>query len=233
MASFKRETTRLAQVEKVKETARMLLARHGPMGLSLREVAREMCQTSSALYRYFHTRDELLTALIVDAYNDLGATTEAAEAKVARENLNERWRVTCHTVRNWALSHPHEYALIFGSPIPGYEAPQLTVAAAARVTGVMAGIIRDQFSEVTQEFFSDPRVEEALLFDNVEYLLPNVPHDVAVRSVFAWTQIFGFISFELFGHLLGTVSQTDVTYGLLIEQTAQTVGLVDQFKPRT
>ena len=225
MASEKRAATRAANIEKIKSVARERLARDGATGLSLREVAREMGQTSSALYRYFSNRDELLTALIIDAYNDLGAATERADARADRADLRSRWRSSCRAIRRWARAHPHEYALIFGSPVPGYEAPEPTIAAATRVTGVIASIVADQYRNVDVVVSDDPNMARTLHFDNVAQLMPNVPRDVALRAVFAWTQIFGYISFELFGHLVGSVRHGDTAFDLLIDQTGRTVGL--------
>ena len=111
-----RKVARDRQVQAIKAVARRLVALHGAAELSLREVAREMNQTSSALYRYFANRDELLTALILDAYNELGSVVEEAEAVVARPNRRERWLVATRAIRRWALDHPHEYALVYGSP---------------------------------------------------------------------------------------------------------------------
>ncbi len=116
----------------IKAVARAHLATDGA-NLSLRAVARDMGMVSSAIYRYYASRDDLLTALIVDAYNALGETVEAAEAMVAdRSQLRARWRAATRAVRTWALANPAEYALLYGSPVPGYAAPADTIAAAAR-----------------------------------------------------------------------------------------------------
>ena len=80
---------------------------------------------SSALYRYFPSRDDLLTALIIDAYDALGAAAEDADRRPAARPRAAGWlAAACHAVRDWALAHPHEYALIYGSPVPGYRAPR-------------------------------------------------------------------------------------------------------------
>ena len=84
---------------------------------------------SSAIYRYFPSRDDLLTALIIDAYDALGDAVEAADAAVDRADLRGRWLAVCRAARAWALAHPAEYALIYGSPVPGYAAPDDTVGA--------------------------------------------------------------------------------------------------------
>ena len=98
---------------------------------------------SSALYRYFKSRDELLTRLIIDAYDSLGAAAEASEAAVDRNDLAGRFTAICEAVRAWALAHPNEYALIYGSPVPGYVAPADTVPPATRVTALLLRIIVD------------------------------------------------------------------------------------------
>ena len=98
---------------------------------------------SSAIYRYFPSRDDLLTALIIDGYNAVGEAVENADAAVPREDHGGRWLAVCHAVRDWALAHPHEYALLYGSPVPGYQAPADTVPAAIRDTLVYGRIVSD------------------------------------------------------------------------------------------
>src|SRR5215470_10195637 len=139
-----RQRARAELTREIKEAARRQLAETGAPQLSLRAVARELGMVSSALYRYFPSRDDLLTALIIDAYDSLG---EAAEAAAAEANgtggPRSGWRAVCHAVRDWARANPHEYALIYGSPVPGYRAPRDTVAPAARVPLVLGQLVRD------------------------------------------------------------------------------------------
>lgn len=223
MESAKRAATHAANRARITATARDLLARDGASGLSLREVAREMGQTSSALYRYFTNRDELLTALIIDAYNDLGAAVEAAESVVARADRRERWRVSGFAARAWAKGHPHEYGLIFGTPVPGYVAPEATIAAASRITKVLATIVDDAYDG--QGPTPDSVVERALEWPMVATVMPNVPAPVTARAIIAWTQLFGAISFELFGHYDGVVRDLDLMFALTIDEMAAFVGL--------
>ncbi len=112
-----RERARAELTREIKEAARRQLAAQGAQGLSLRAVARELGMVSSALYRYFPSRDELLTALIIDAYDALGSAAEAASAGLPAAEVRGRWRAVCGAMRDWALAHPHEYALIYGSPV--------------------------------------------------------------------------------------------------------------------
>src|SRR6476620_6445495 len=133
-----RERVRAEVTAEITDAARRQLAEVGAAALSLRAVAREVGMVSSAVYRYFPSRDDLLTRLIIDGYDDLGAAAEAADVPAA--SPAERWSVVCRAVRGWALTHPHEYALLYGSPVPGSRAPADTVPAASRV-GVVLGRI--------------------------------------------------------------------------------------------
>lgn len=138
-----RARARIEITAAIKAEARTQLAAEGAAKLSLRAVARELGMVSSALYRYFPSRDDLLTALIVDAYDAVGAAAERAAAEAAGERPLVRWTAACRAVRAWAVAHPHEYALIYGSPVPGYTAPQDTNAPAARVGLVLVDIARE------------------------------------------------------------------------------------------
>src|SRR5215467_13783584 len=126
-----RQRARAELTREIKEAARRQLAETGAPQLSLRAVARELGMVSSALYRYFPSRDDLLTALIIDGYEALGAAVEEAEAACVPSDLAGRYRATCRAVRAWALVHPHEYALLYGSPVPGYRAPEETIGPAS------------------------------------------------------------------------------------------------------
>src|SRR5689334_17760881 len=137
-----RARVRAEMTEEIKVIARRHLASDGA-NLSLRAVARDLGVVSSALYRYFASRDDLLTALIIDAYNALGDVVEAASASRPRADIEGRWLTIAHGIREWALQQPHEYALIYGSPVPGYQAPQDTVGPATRSSFTLIGLLRD------------------------------------------------------------------------------------------
>ncbi len=126
--------------------ARARLTEEGPAQLSLRAVARDVGLVSSAVYRYFPSRDDLLTALLVLDYDELGAAVEAAEAPVDRSDHVGRWVAACRAVRQWAIGHPGDFALLYGSPVPGYVAPQDTVEPASRTTHVLVRVVTDAWS---------------------------------------------------------------------------------------
>jgi AcrR family transcriptional regulator len=225
-----RERARAELTREIKEEARRQLAASGAQGLSLRSVARELGMVSSALYRYFRSRDELLTALIIDAYDALGAAAEAANSALPATDIRGRWRAACTAIRGWALANPHEYALIYGSPVPGYEAPRTTVASAARGVIVMGGILAD--AEVRTGQAGAQRREEPLPAELArqvaivaEAIAPGVSDGVLTRGLIAWTQLFGMISFELFGQFVGTLEPADSFFGYTVERMADYVGL--------
>ena len=226
-----RERARAELTREIKQEARRQLAAHGAQGLSLGAVARELGLVSSALYRYFPSRDELLTALIIDAYDALGDAAEAADAGRPAADIRGRWAATCHAVRNWALAHPHEYALIYGSPVPGYQAPQATVVPAARIARVAGGLVADAWREARVAGggaapltpLPPELAEQAAVV--ADAIAPGVPGAVIARLLIAWTQLFGMISFELFGQFVGSADPADAFFGYAVEQMADFIGL--------
>ena len=204
-----RERTRAEITRQILDAARRHLATEGASGLSLRAIARELGASSSAVYRYVASRDELLTMLIVAAYDALGAAAETAEAAVARADLAGRWSAACAAVRAWALANPNEYALIYGTPVPGYTAPPVTIAPAARVSSVLLGILADAAGRPTPAMAEDdvPPDDRKALAPARSIVPPGVPDALLQRGLMAWAALFGTVSFELFGQLHGIVGE--------------------------
>ncbi|MBB6374672.1 AcrR family transcriptional regulator [Pseudonocardia eucalypti] len=221
-----RERARAELTREIADAARRQLADVGANGLSLRAVARELGMVSSALYRYFPSRDDLLTALIVEAYE---AVADAAEAADRGGPPADRWRAVCAAIRGWALAHPHEYALIYGSPVPGYQAPRTTVPPAARIPLALVAIVRDAWTAGVLDAGDDPPpaspVLRAQLREVAEMAAPGLPDAVLARALIAWTQLFGMISFELFGQLIGSVDPSEEFFAHTTERMARFIGL--------
>ncbi|MFH8683690.1 TetR/AcrR family transcriptional regulator [Streptomyces lydicus] len=225
-----RERARGEITEAIKAEARRQLAEEGAAKLSLRAVARALGMASSALYRYFPSRDDLLTALIVDAYNALGEAAESALDSLRgpdAERPAARWLALCHGVRDWALAHPHEYALIYGSPVPGYRAPSTTTGPAARVGLALIGVVRDAHVAGTlkepAEPLPDPVVADALALG--AELGVELPAAVLARLIGAWAQLFGLLSFELFGQFNRVVEARADFFEQAVLELARSVGL--------
>ncbi|MDX3799507.1 TetR/AcrR family transcriptional regulator [Streptomyces sp. AK04-3B] len=220
-----RARARIEVAAAIKEEARRQLASEGAAKLSLRAVARELGMVSSALYRYFPSRDDLLTALIIDAYDSLGESAEVAHTAVAGAEPLERWVAVGEAVRAWALAHPHEYALIYGSPVPGYSAPQSTVPAAARVGSLLIGIVRDARREdrLDVPLLTDDLVPEAVRM--ATDLAPDLPPGAVTALVAAWAQLYGLVGFELFGQFHRVVEEREPFFRYAVTRLAREVGL--------
>jgi AcrR family transcriptional regulator len=230
-AGTPRARARAAALEEIKRTARAQLTVSGAAALSVRHVAREVGMCSSGVYRYYTSRDELLTALIIDAYDALGAAVEQAEATIDRADHVARWCAAAAAIREWAQAHPQEYGLVFGSPVPGYVAPQDTVVPAARVPFLLAAILRDAYEAHALEGVGsrDERGSGSGLdpsFTTSAMPLAGLPGEVVAAGVRAWSELFGLISFELFGHLKGTVLDGDRFFRIACERMAAELGIL-------
>jgi AcrR family transcriptional regulator len=221
-----RARVRAEMTEEIKSTARRHLATDGA-NLSLRAVARDMGMVSSALYRYFASRDALLTALIVDAYNSLGTAAEAGDTSVTdRTALRTRWLSICHAVRTWALTNPSEYALLFGSPVPEYHAPNDTITAASRTPLALITVLKDSvnagFSTTADHLPPALHADMSRLRDQIA---PDIPEELLARGSMGWIQLFGAVSFELFGQLNNVVEDREVYFEYQMHQVATTIGI--------
>ncbi len=226
-----RERARADITAQITAAARRQLAVEGAPGLSLRAVARELGMVSSAVYRYVASRDVLLTLLIVAAYESLGDAVDAALAERSDAPPFERFVAAATAVREWALAAPHEYALVYGSPVPGYAAPETTIAPATRVTIALIGIIdgahRAGLLEPPDGVVApvDPGI--AADFDVVRADLgTELPDDVLVRAIAAWTQLFGIVSFEVFGQTRNVIHRHAELFEATVGAVARLVGLV-------
>ncbi|MBM7055304.1 TetR/AcrR family transcriptional regulator [Streptomyces durocortorensis] len=222
-----RERARIEVTAAIKDEARKQLAEEGAAKLSLRAVARELGMVSSALYRYFPSRDDLLTALIVDAFDAIGAVAEQAAERTEALPPAGRWVAVACAVREWALAHPHEYALIYGSPVPGYIAPTDTVGPASRVGLVLIDIVR---SAVLADDLALPPLADELRADAERMaadFAEGVPPEAVAALVAAWAQLFGLISFELFGQFNRVVEAREPLFRQAAGELARSVGLRD------
>lgn len=197
----KRQDSRDRIEQRIVELGRRHLVTEGAAGLSLRAIARDLGMVSSAVYRYVASRDELLTLLLVDAYTDLADSVERA-----RDTAHGSWRAQlgemARAARGWALHQPSSWALLYGSPVPGYQAPRnQTVGPGTRVVGalfsvvaagVAAGEIPDPKTEVPQALSRD--------FDSLRAEFEFAAGDaVVVKCVVLWVTLVGAISLEVFG----------------------------------
>ncbi|QGH68280.1 TetR/AcrR family transcriptional regulator [Pseudactinotalea sp. HY158] len=231
-----RDRARAAMIEDVIAVARRQLGRVGAAGLSVRSVTRELGISASAVYRYFSSRDHLLTALIVDAYERLGAFVIAADEAVPVEDVTRRWVTVWLAARDWGVAHPHEYALLYGTPVLGYAAPQDTVLPATRVVARLGAIVADAhrlgLRTDPPEAADPPGAGLREDADRIRASLPRLgldPAEVsaedAIDVVRAWSELFGAISFELFGHFVGSIDHPAENLEALARARAAVLGL--------
>ena len=220
-----RARVRAEMIDEIKTVARRHLATDGA-NLSLRAVARDMGMVSSALYRYFASRDDLLTALIIDAYDAIGSAIETADDAVSdRTDGRTRWLACCRAIRTWALANPSEYALIFGSPVPGYQAPADTTVAAAR-TPVRLLLLVSESAQAGPRTMSIPAgVTRDLEQLTATGVVPEMDVSLLAVTSIAWIHVFGAVSFELFGQLNNVVFDRDGYFDLQCAMMADLIGL--------
>ena len=223
-----RAVARAELTRAILDSAGSQLAEIGPAALSVRAVARDLDMASSAVYRYFPSRDALLTALLIEAYDDLGAAVERADSAVAdRADVHARWRALCHSVHGWARAQPHRYALLYGSPVPGYAAPDDTVTSATRVTSALLAVLAE-----AQAQGRHPAAALPLTPAEVAALAPVrslgdtlLDEDWSIRGLVAWAALFGNISLELFGHMYRGILDYDAHFAQLVDQLGADLGL--------
>ncbi|UQX09910.1 TetR/AcrR family transcriptional regulator [Candidatus Mycobacterium methanotrophicum] len=228
----KRRDSRERIEAQILELGRRHLVEHGAAGLSLRAIARDLGMVSSAVYRYVSSRDELLTLLLVDAYIDLADAVDRAR-DAAPDVWSDDVIAIAHAARRWAIAHPARWALLYGSPVPGYHAPaERMIAAGTRVVsalfdavaaGIATGDIMLTNRPAQQPVSSDfERLRQ-------EFAFPG--DDPVIAKCFAvWAGVVGAISLEVFGQygsdtltdpeavfdtqvrlLVGVLTQPDVT----------------------
>jgi AcrR family transcriptional regulator len=196
----KRQETREKIETQIIDLGRRHLVTEGAAGLSLRAISRDLGMVSSAVYRYVASRDDLLTLLLVDAYSELADAVDLAG--VAAGSWRDQLLAMAHAARRWAVDQPARWALLYGSPVPGYQAPrERTVGPGTRVVGTLfnaiaAGIAAGDIPQSTvaaaQPLSSD--------FERVRQEFEFTGDDSAVAKCFLlWAGLVGAISLEVFG----------------------------------
>jgi AcrR family transcriptional regulator len=228
--SPRRERLRRATVEEIKTVARTQMAAEGTASVTLRAIAREMGMTPSALYRYFGSRDQLITALVTDAYDALADAMEAAVAGVPAGMHADRVLAAFGAFRRWGLEQPTEFALVFGSPIPGYQAPEATRPAGERYTSLLlrllteaneAGALRPERLDVRVP----PALERQLVAFRARQGVAGLPVPVLAFALSAWVRLHGVVALEVFGHLRPAVGDGAPLFGQEVEAIMRQSGL--------
>jgi len=198
-----RQRARTQTVADIVRLGRQHLATHGAAALSLRAVARDLGVVSSAVYRYVESRDELLTLLLIDAFGELGDEVDAAVGAVSEDDHVGRFMALGRAVRAWGLREPASYALLFGSPVPGYNAPaERTTGPGTRVIVALIGVLdaasrAGRLAVPPESAELAPTLAADLAAIRSEFGLA-IPEELVARGVLVWSSLFGAVSFEVF-----------------------------------
>lgn len=203
MSTGSRAARRDDVTTRVLEIGRRHLTEHGAAALSLRAVTRDLGMVSSAVYRYVANRDELLTLLVVDAYTQLADEVDEAVRAASRAGWEARVLAAATAMRSWARREPARYALLYGSPVPGYEAPERTTEPGTRVVRLLVDLVEEgvRRGEVVDgpSLVPVPRVVRGDLAGLRDELAVSMDAAVVGRAVSLWAMLVGLLSLEVFG----------------------------------
>jgi AcrR family transcriptional regulator len=228
----RRDRLRQATLAEIKTLAWAQIAEAGPISLSLRAIARDMGMTSSALYRYFPSREAVLSELARDGFASLADALEAAEAQSSRATLRDRFLRVVRAYRAWCLDHPSEYGLMFGTPVPGFEVygPEVKTE---MIRGVNV-LFRVMIEGIQSGALQPPELEgpgavrlRAKLRRWTSHQGEGLPPHALAGCMLAWTQLHGAITLELFGHIPAELRPADDLFDQQMRQVLVTLGCRD------
>ncbi|MFF1791257.1 TetR/AcrR family transcriptional regulator [Kitasatospora sp. NPDC058243] len=199
-----RERYRAQVQEEIKERAWEQIATAGASALSLNAIAKRMGMSGPALYRYFASRDELITELVRDAYRSL------ADAFQARAAAGADLAGLAQALRRWALDDPQRYLLVYGTPVPGYRAPEDTTRISVEIMAVLLDACTAELSPAEQSPAVSPSSAvspspfDAHLAEHRAWAGEHpAPPAVLHLALAVWTRLHGVLSLELAGHFTG------------------------------
>jgi AcrR family transcriptional regulator len=201
--------------EAIKETAWRQIAEFGAPALSLRAIARALKITAPAIYNYFPDRDELVTALIIDAYTSFGDWQLEARDSIRGDQLVKKLGAIGLAYRNWAHTYPQRYQLIFGTSLPGYEAPKEKVfPSSARSISALFSVVEELRAAGRLSTDSAPTVNDK--YKEYYELWRTYAGDVNPLSLFVamiiWARVHGIVSLEIQGNLPPFGKKGDALY---------------------
>ena len=232
MARPKQGNSLALTADRIKEAAWAQMAQHGTAGLSLRGIARQLGVTAPAIYNYFPRLEDLITALIVDAFTALVEAMEAADATVMSRRCYDKIMALCLAYRRWAIGHPVHFQLIYGNPIPGYSAPtEITIPLARRpFLGMFRWFVRGyETGELTipNEYRDVPQHVAESISAWKEMSGIEMPDALVVLLMSGWSRIHGAVMLELFGHIQPLVGEGPDFFRLEVEAFAQQMRMAE------
>ncbi|GAA1500196.1 TetR/AcrR family transcriptional regulator [Dactylosporangium maewongense] len=231
MNTPRREKARAATIDEIKHTALTHMREQGTVDIRFADIARAMEMTPPALYRYFADRDELLSALIADAYDDLGRCVAEARDAVPADDVGARFMAVAGSYRQWARQDPQRFALILGMPLPGYAAPVdgPTTEAAQRAMSQLSSLFLEAQA---QGVLGRPRLRDVhpaiAACAEQKHQQSGVPVSAETfqAMLHAWSSLHGFAALEAYGHFDWITEEgRDALFDGHARLTAETAGL--------
>ncbi|MFH8484811.1 TetR/AcrR family transcriptional regulator [Streptomyces longisporoflavus] len=227
-----RERRRTAATQEILDAAERQLAAHGPVGLSLRAIARDLQMTVQALYHYFPSRDALITALVTKAYDDLADAVQAAVDSAADDEADDaqlpRLVVAAEGYRGWATAHPERFQLLYGTPLRDYAAPAdgPTTRASRRMSAIFerelfAGFTTEQLAAVEGPGLSSPL--HTYLAQLPHFGQGHLPPPATALFLSAWGHLHGLVTLEVFGHTAFLGGHQDELFRMAIRNLLQDI----------
>lgn len=226
-------STNLAQ--EIKTIAQRRLAQMGTAGLSLRAIARELGITAPAIYNYFPRLEDLITTLIVDAYASLGEALFTAQQKHSTKDHYKQLYNVGVAYHQWASEHPEQYNLIFGTPIPGYQAPtDVTQPAAERGLRILVEILDDAYRAGEIPIGENYLKDSSLLHQQIQVWREETGSKADINAHYLalvlWTRVHGLVSIELYQQYPLSIRQPEEIFRLELKHMLAEIGLQGKSK---
>ena len=237
-APSRRDRVRAATIEEIKATARQLLVAEGPDAVSLRAIGRAMGMSAPALYRYFGSHDELLQHVCGDIFAEIAADIHTAIERAGRAtggDVTAKLIAGCRAFRGWALAHPREFGLLFGTPLPGLEAVH-EKGGPDDIVSESAGKFSLEFLTLFYELWgrhpfpvpADDEIDPGLLAQLIRYrdaLGADLPAGAVLIFLRCWVRLYGLVSLEVFGHLHFALDDPAPMFEYTLTELAAMLGL--------
>lgn len=234
--SSRRERVRAATMQEIKETARRFLVEQGPDAVTLRAIAREMGMTAPALYRYFGSHEELIRHVIGDFFVEVAGDINKAIHDVAADGMTAKFTASAREFRRWSLNHPREFALVFGSPLPGIDMnhPDIADECGQQFMAVFLGLYLELWQR--QPFpVPDPGDIDPSLRAQLESFRDSVgaplPTGAILSFAYCWVRLYGMVSMEVYGHLSWVLDDAEPMFEMMLRELLPVLGLEEPPPP--
>jgi AcrR family transcriptional regulator len=226
-APSRRDRLRAATIAEIKSAALAQMASGGADTISLRGIARDMGMTPRAIYTYYDTRDALISALIADVYNSVAGLLETAQASAAGQGPAAQLLAVAATYRDWAVTSPDQFQLVYGNPVPGYRRPPDGPAAEAehRACAVLLRLVSAAWPTPQAAEEHDWNEFKPGFTAAVRAAFPHLPPAAAAVALRLWGRMHGLVALEVYGHLDTQIADPARLYRQEMLDLARTLGL--------